>query len=80
MLYAGPIQDLIDELARMPGIGPKSAQRVAFYLLQATTEDAKRLANAIVEAKEKVRFCERCFNVSDQELCEYCRSTRRDRA
>lgn len=80
MLYAGPIQDLIDELARMPGIGPKSAQRVAFYLLQATTEDAKRLANAIVEAKERVRFCERCFNVSDQELCEYCRSTRRDRA
>ncbi|MBK5227144.1 MAG: recombination protein RecR [Actinobacteria bacterium] len=78
MLYAGPIQDLIDELARMPGIGPKSAQRVAFYLLQATTEDAKRLANAIVEAKEKVRFCERCFNVSDQDLCEYCRSTRRD--
>lgn len=78
MLYAGPIQDLIDELARMPGIGPKSAQRVAFYLLQATTEDAKRLARAIVEAKEKVRFCERCFNVSDQDLCEYCRSTRRD--
>ena len=78
MLYAGPIQDLIDELARMPGIGPKSAQRVAFYLLQATTEDAKRLASAIVEAKEKVRFCERCFNVSDQDLCEYCRSTRRD--
>lgn len=78
MLYAGPIQDLIDELARMPGIGPKSAQRVAFYLLQATTEDAKRLASAIVEAKDKVRFCERCFNVSDQDLCEYCRSTRRD--
>lgn len=78
MLYAGPIQDLIDELARMPGIGPKSAQRVAFYLLQASTEDAKRLAHAIVEAKDKVRFCEKCFNVSDQELCEYCRSTRRD--
>ncbi len=78
MLYAGPIQDLIDELSRMPGIGPKSAQRVAFYLLQAPTEDAKRLAHAILEAKEKVRFCERCFNVSDQDLCEYCRSTRRD--
>jgi recombination protein RecR len=80
MLYAGPIQDLIDELARMPGIGPKSAQRVAFYLLQATQEDAKRLATAILDAKEKVRFCELCFNVSDQELCEYCRSARRDQS
>src|SRR5215210_3312655 len=77
-MFAGPIQDLIDELARMPGIGPKSAQRVAFYLLQASQEDAKRLATAILDAKEKVRFCESCFNVSDQDLCEYCRSTRRD--
>jgi recombination protein RecR len=77
-LYAGPIQDLIDQLARLPGIGPKSAQRVAFYLLKAAPDEAKKLALAIVEAKDKVRFCDRCFNVSDQDLCEYCRDPRRD--
>jgi recombination protein RecR len=77
-LYAGPIQDLIDQLARLPGIGPKSAQRVAFYLLKAAPDEAKKLAHAIVEAKDKVRFCDRCFNVSDQDLCEYCRDPRRD--
>jgi recombination protein RecR len=77
-LFAGPIQDLIDELAKLPGIGPKSAQRVAFYLLRATPADAQRLAHSIVEVKEKVRLCRRCFNLSDQELCEYCRDTRRD--
>jgi recombination protein RecR len=79
-LYAGPIQELIDELARLPGIGPKSAQRVAFHLLKADAEDAKRLAHAIVEAKDKVRFCHACANVSDQEVCEYCRDPRRDRS
>ena len=78
-MYAGPIQDLIDELARLPGIGPKSAQRVAFYLLKADPQDAKRLAHTIVEAKDRVRFCDACFNVSDRELCEYCRDARRDR-
>jgi recombination protein RecR len=77
-LYAGPVQDLIDELARLPGIGPKSAQRVAFYLLKITPDEAKKLAHAIVEAKDKVRFCRKCGNVSDQELCEYCRDARRD--
>jgi recombination protein RecR len=77
-LFAGPIQELIDELARLPGIGPKSAQRVAFYILKAAPDDARRLANAIVEAKDKVRFCRTCFNVSDHELCEYCRDARRD--
>jgi recombination protein RecR len=77
-LFAGPIQDLIDELARLPGIGPKSAQRVAFYILKAAPDDARRLANAIVEAKDKVRFCRTCFNVSDHEMCEYCRDPRRD--
>jgi recombination protein RecR len=77
-LFAGPIQDLIDELARLPGIGPKSAQRVAFYILKTAPDDARRLANAIVEAKDKVRFCRTCFNVSDQELCEFCRDPRRD--
>jgi recombination protein RecR len=79
-LYAGPIQELIDELARLPGIGPKSAQRVAFHLLKADAEDAKRLAHAIADAKDKVRFCNACANVSDQEVCEYCRDPRRDRS
>lgn len=77
-MYAGPVQDLIDELARLPGIGPKSAQRVAFYLLKITPDEAKKLAHAIVEAKDKVRFCHTCANVSDQELCEFCRDPRRD--
>ncbi len=78
-MYAGPIQDLIDELARLPGIGPKSAQRVAFHLLKSEDEDARRLAETIREAKEKVRFCEVCFNISDQQQCQYCRDPRRDR-
>jgi recombination protein RecR len=79
-VYAGPVQDLIDELARLPGIGPKSAQRVAFYLLKITPDEAKGLARAIVEAKDKVRFCRKCGNVSDQEMCEFCRDPRRDPA
>jgi recombination protein RecR len=77
-LLAGPIQQLIDELARLPGIGPKSAQRVAFYLLKVSDEEAVRLANSIAEMKRTVRICARCFNVSDQELCEFCRDARRD--
>jgi recombination protein RecR len=77
-LFAGPIQDLIDELAKLPGIGPKSAQRVAFHLLKTSPAEAQRLAQSIVEVKEKVRLCRRCFNLSDQELCEFCRDTRRD--
>lgn len=77
-MFAGPIQDLIDELAKLPGIGPKSAQRVAFHLLKTTPAEAQRLAHSIVEVKEKVRLCRRCFNLSDQELCEFCRDTRRD--
>jgi recombination protein RecR len=77
-LFAGPIQDLIDELTKLPGIGPKSAQRVAFHLLKTTPSDAQRLAHSIVEVKEKVRLCRRCFNLADQELCEFCRDTRRD--
>lgn len=79
-MLAGPIQNLIDELARLPGIGPKSAQRVAFHLLRTGEERARALAHAIVDAKEKVRFCSICFNVSDQEQCEYCRDSRRDRS
>lgn len=77
-MYAEPIQRLIDELSKLPGIGPKSAQRVAFHLLKATPLDARRLADAVLEVKERVRLCARCFNVSELELCEYCRDERRD--
>ena len=76
--YSPPVQTLIDELGRLPGIGPKSAQRIAFHLLKIPDDDANRLAHAIREAKEKVRFCERCFNVSEHELCSYCSDDRRD--
>lgn len=77
-MFAGPIQDLIDELSRLPGIGPKSAQRVAIHLLRAAPADAHRLAQSIVEAKEKVMLCRVCFNFSDAELCGYCTDARRD--
>ena len=76
--FEGPVQSLVDELGRLPGIGPKSAQRIAFYLLKATPEDAKRLARAVVEAKERVSWCRRCFNFAEGELCVYCRDDRRD--
>jgi recombination protein RecR len=79
-MFAGPIQDLIDELARLPGIGPKSAQRVAFHLLKVPGQDVRRLADALVEAKEKVRLCRICFNLADGELCGYCADPRRDRS
>jgi len=77
-VYAGPVQDLIDELGRMPGVGPKSAQRIAFHLLKLPREDALRLAHAINEVKDKVAFCERCFNVSEGPLCGICSDERRD--
>ena len=77
-MYAEPVQRLIDELARLPGIGPKSAQRVAFHLLKVTPAQAKELAAAIVEVKDKVSLCRQCFNVSDGEMCEFCRDPRRD--
>jgi recombination protein RecR len=77
-LYAEPVQRLIDELSRLPGIGPKSAQRMAFHLLKVTPATARQLATAIVEMKEKVHLCSLCFNVADQELCEFCRNPRRD--
>ncbi len=78
MLYEGAVQDLIDELGRLPGIGPKSAQRVAFHLLQVDTEEAGRLASAITTVKATIRFCRRCFNISQAEECQVCRDTRRD--
>ena len=76
--YEVPVQNLIDELGRLPGIGPKSAQRIAFYLLKAAPEDAKRLARVIVEAKDRVSWCRRCFNISEGELCAFCRDERRE--
>jgi recombination protein RecR len=76
--YTPPVQSLIDELGRLPGIGPKSAQRIAFHLLKVPADDANRLAHAIRDAKEKVRFCERCFNVSEAALCTFCTDDRRD--
>jgi recombination protein RecR len=77
-VYAGPVQDLIDELGRLPGIGPKSAQRIAFHLLKLSKEDALRLARAIAEAKDRVAWCTQCFNISEGELCGICADTRRD--
>jgi recombination protein RecR len=77
-VFEGPIQELIDELARLPGIGPKSAQRLAFYIVKAPPDDAKRLAEALISAKERVRFCRECYGVSEGELCRVCRDTSRD--
>ncbi len=77
-LYEAPVQTLIDELGRLPGIGPKSAQRIAYYLLKANPEDARRLATAITEAKARVTWCRRCFNIAQGELCSYCADDRRD--
>jgi recombination protein RecR len=79
-MYEGPIQDLIDELSRLPGIGPKSAQRLAFHLLKAPPDEAKRLAEAIVHAKERMSFCRECGNVAEGELCRVCRDPGRDPA
>ncbi|MFP3905758.1 MAG: recombination mediator RecR [Acidimicrobiales bacterium] len=77
-VYAAAVQDLIDELGRLPGIGPKSAQRVAFHLLKVPEQDAVRLATAIVEARKRVSFCVRCFNIAEGELCGICADERRD--
>lgn len=76
--YTQPVQVLIDELGRLPGIGPKSAQRIAFHLLKVSDDDAARLAHAISDAKARVRFCERCFNVADDVLCPICGDDSRD--
>lgn len=76
--YTPAVQALIDEFGRLPGIGPKSAQRIAFHLLKLPDEDANRLARSIVEAKQNVRFCDLCFNIADSELCPICADERRD--
>jgi recombination protein RecR len=77
-VYEGPIQDLIDELSRLPGIGPKSAQRLAFHLVKTDPREARRLAEVIVLAKERVSFCRECGNVAEGELCRICRDAGRD--
>lgn len=77
-MYEGPIQDLIDELSRLPGIGPKSAQRLAFHLVKAEPGDAKRLAEVIVQAKERILICRECGNVAEGERCRICRDDGRD--
>ena len=78
-MYEGVVQELIDELGRLPGVGPKSAQRIAFHLLQTEDDLAERLARVLIEVKERVRFCEICGNVSEQEKCNICRDERRSR-
>ncbi len=77
-MYEGAVQDLIDELGRLPGVGPKSAQRIAFHLLQTDADDVRRLVTALTEVKDKVRFCTTCGNVSEGEQCRVCSDPRRD--
>ena len=77
-MYEGVVQDLIDELGRLPGVGPKSAQRIAFHLLQADPVDVRRLAHVLVEVKDKVKFCVTCGNVAEETQCRICRDPRRD--
>ncbi len=79
-MYEGPVQDLIDELGRLPGIGPKSAQRIAFHLLTQDSADITRLQGALQRVKDEVRFCDLCGNVSEGELCRICGDSRRDAA
>ena len=78
-MYEGVVQDLIDELGRLPGVGPKSAQRIAFHLLAADPADVRRLVHVLTEVKDKVRFCRTCGNVAEAEECRICRDPRRDR-
>jgi len=77
-MYEGIVQDLIDELGRLPGVGPKSAQRIAFHILAADPIDVRRLANTLLEVKDKVRFCSICGNVAEEEQCRICLDPRRD--
>ncbi len=77
-MYEGVVQELIDELSRLPGVGPKSAQRIAFYLLQTEDDQAIKLSNVLREVKERVRFCNVCGNVSEEERCNICRDARRN--
>lgn len=78
MAYEGALADLVDEFGRLPGIGPKSAQRLAFHILSAPTEDVRALAKALTDVKEKVHFCEICGNVAEDDTCAVCKDPRRD--
>jgi recombination protein RecR len=78
-MYEGVVQELIDELGRLPGVGPKSAQRIAFFLLQTEDDQAQKLAQVLLEVKERVRFCEVCGNVTEEPQCNICRDARRNR-
>ncbi|MDZ4178188.1 MAG: recombination mediator RecR [Coriobacteriia bacterium] len=78
MRYAAPIARLLEELERLPGVGPKSAQRLAYHILRADPEAADRLAAAIVDVKRSIHFCPRCYNFAEQELCEICSAVDRD--
>jgi len=77
-VYEGVVQDLIDELGQLPGVGPKGAQRIAFHLLAADPEDVRRLAATLIEVTEKVKFCRTCFNVAENDECRICMDVRRD--
>jgi recombination protein RecR len=77
-VFAGPVQDLIDEFGRLPGVGPKSAQRIAYHILKISTVDATRLSTAITEVKERISFCDRCFNIAEGDECGICRDPSRD--
>jgi recombination protein RecR len=77
-VYEGVVQDLIDELGQLPGIGPKGAQRIAFHLLTTNPEDVRRLATALIEVIEKVKFCRTCGNVAENDECKICMDARRD--
>lgn len=79
-MYDGDLQDLIDALGRLPGIGPKSAQRIAFYVLSRPKAEAELLAQALIDAKEKIRFCTKCGNIAQEELCPICRNPKRDQS
>lgn len=79
-IYDGPIQDLITELGQLPGVGPKSAQRIAFHVLSSEKDDVMRLVEALVQVKERIHFCTTCFNVSEGDICSICRDQRRDTA
>ncbi|HEY2296624.1 MAG TPA: recombination mediator RecR [Jatrophihabitans sp.] len=77
-MYEGPVQDLIDELGRLPGVGPKSAQRIAFHLLAAEPADVERLATTLTRVKNEVKFCTICGNVAEADVCRICSDVRRD--
>lgn len=79
-MYDGVVQELIDELGRLPGVGPKSAQRIAFHIVQTQTFDVSRLAKVLLEVRERVRFCEQCGNVSESAVCNICSDPQRDRS